>query len=129
MNLKLLFGVSLVIISLVVGKITTITFILYFNYPWGRYLSLAIYLLSWLLLLTGIYICGVEGAGYIKKVYKYFSYKHYHEHVKRYSRDVGHYAMEAGRKYRENMKSRIKKRKIYKNKNHNDIKEMKQEAR
>lgn len=83
MNLKLMFGIVLVIVSFLIGKITAATFILYIKSPSGRYLSIGIYLASWIMLFIGVYICGVEGAEYVKKIYEYFSYKYYHEHVKR----------------------------------------------
>lgn len=83
MNLKLIFGIVLVIVSFLIGKIATATFVLYIKSQFGRYLSIGVYLISWVMLFAGVYICGVEGAEYIKKIYEYFSYKYYHEHVKR----------------------------------------------
>lgn len=84
MNPKLALGLMLVLVSLIVGKITTVSFILIYDNKFWRYLSLIVYIISWPVILLGAYICGVEGAPYLEKIYKYFNYKHYHHHAKRW---------------------------------------------
>lgn len=83
MNAKLLFGLILVAASLIIGKITTVLFMVYFGNKLFRYIDLLIYILTWPMLIFGVYICGIEGTEYIKRIYCYFSYKYYHEHLKR----------------------------------------------
>lgn len=82
MNLKLILGLSLVLISLIAGKITTFVFILNYNETFWRYLSIMGYITSWLVLFLGVYICGIEGKDYIQRIYQYFNYKYYHSHAK-----------------------------------------------
>lgn len=82
MNWKLLLGIFVVIASLVIGKITLVLFILDFNDLFIRYSMVVIYVLSWPALIFGVYVCGVEGAEYVRRIYQFFSYRYYHEHIK-----------------------------------------------
>lgn len=84
MNLKLALGVALVLVSLIIGKITTIAFVLYINDPFMRYFTLIVYIISWPVIVLGGYICGVEGAPYLERIYQYFNYKYYHYHAKKW---------------------------------------------
>lgn len=84
MNLKLILGLSLVLISIIAGKITTFVFILNYNEAFWRYLSIIVYIISWAVLFLGVYICGIEGKEYIQRIYQYFNYRYYHSHAKRW---------------------------------------------
>ncbi|PIN87294.1 hypothetical protein COV19_00220 [Candidatus Woesearchaeota archaeon CG10_big_fil_rev_8_21_14_0_10_44_13] len=84
MNPKLFLGLALVLVSLIIGKITTVSFILFYDSRLWRYLSLIVYIISWPVIVLGAYICGVEGAPYLEKIYRYFNYKYYHYHAKKW---------------------------------------------
>jgi len=74
-------GVVLIILNFVLGKITTFTMILYYNNKSIFWLSIIGYVVSWLMLFAGLYLCGREGYNYAKELYKeYISYK---ENVRR----------------------------------------------
>jgi hypothetical protein len=73
-------GVGLVLFSLLLGKITTATFIFYFSHPVIRWSSVIIYFLSWPMLILGAWWVGSE---YYARIKRYVSYRFYHESVKR----------------------------------------------
>ena len=110
---KFYLGIILIIVSFIIGKITTATFIIYFNNQLLKWISLIIYIISWPMLILGIWWIGEEYASMIKK---YISYKFYHESAKRgarkavhstkrLSKKVGHKTKQASKK----ITSRIKK--------------------
>jgi len=57
---KFYLGAVLILISLIIGKITTITFFFHFDDPFIRNISIIIYLISWPLLIIGVYWIGKE---------------------------------------------------------------------
>ena len=92
---KFYFGIVLVVLSLVIGKITTATFIIYRGDSFIRWLSVVIYAISWPMLIIGIWWVGEE---YAKAIKRYFSYKFYHEHAKKGGKRVVHHTREGTRK-------------------------------
>lgn len=79
-TIKFYLGIIFIILSLIIGKVTFVTFFLYIDDPTNRYLSILAYLLSWPLLIIGIWWVGQE---YAKAVRKYASYQFYHESLKK----------------------------------------------
>ncbi len=78
-TLKFYLGAVLFIFSLILGKITLTTFIVYYKISWIRWLSLIVYIISWPMLIIGVWWVGKE---YAKALNKYFSYKFYHKSLK-----------------------------------------------
>jgi hypothetical protein len=73
-------GIILVIISIIVGKITQVTFLLYINNPTIMYGSIIIYLISWIPFLIGGWWIGKE---YYYKIKRYTQYRFYHHTAKK----------------------------------------------
>ena len=69
-----------IVLSLIIGKITSLTFIFYFQDSNIRNISLVIYLLSWPMLGIGAWWAGKEC---VECVNKYFDYKFYHQESKK----------------------------------------------
>ncbi len=64
MDKRFLVGVALIVLSLVIGKITTVVFVVYF---WNRtvfWTAMVAYLVTWAMLFVGLYLCGKEGLKY-----------------------------------------------------------------
>ncbi len=76
---KFYFGIILIAVSLIIGKITQITFLFHYNDPTIRWTALTIYILSWIPFFIGAWWVGKE---YTKAIRKYFSYKYYHQTIK-----------------------------------------------
>lgn len=72
-------GIIMVIGSLLLGKLVLISFVVYFNIPFIRWLSIIIYLLSWPMLFIGVWWVGKE---YAKALHRYFSYHFYQQSLK-----------------------------------------------
>ena len=73
---KFSIGIALIIASLIVGKITQTTFVIYFNNVFIRKLSVIIYILSWLPFILGIAWAGME---YANKYNRIFTFKYYQD--------------------------------------------------
>ena len=78
-------GVLLVILSFVIGKITTATVVIYFENMLIKWASIIVYILSWPMLIIGFIWIGEE---YSASIRKYISYRFYHESVKKGTRNV-----------------------------------------
>ena len=115
---KFYLGILLIVISFIIGKITTATFIIYFNQPLFKWVSLTNYILSWPMLIIGIWWIGEE---YTNMIRKYMSYKFYHESAKKgakkvvhntrkLGKQVSHKTKKAGKKITTHIKKKIKKR-------------------
>ncbi len=76
---KFYIGIVLIISSLIIGKITQATFVIYFTNDFIRKLSVIIYILSWLPFILGITWAGME---YAKKYNRFFTFKYYKNKVK-----------------------------------------------
>jgi hypothetical protein len=73
---KFYLGVFMILLSLVIGKITQATFIVYFNNVLIRRISIIIYLISWPMFLWGIWAVGRE---YGEKLQRYFKISYYRD--------------------------------------------------
>ena len=73
---KIYVGIGLIISSLIIGKITQVTFVVYFNNDFTRKLSIIIYIISWLPLILGIAWAGME---YFHKYNRFFTFKYYRD--------------------------------------------------
>ena len=73
---KFYVGILLVLVSLVLGGITKIIFFLYFEDLFIKWTSVVIYIISWPMLIIGIYWVGKDYADALKK---YFKLKFYRE--------------------------------------------------
>lgn len=76
---KFYVGLGLIISSLIIGKITQTTFIIYFTNDFIRKLSVIVYILSWPPFLLGIAWAGME---YVKKYNRFFTFKYYKNKIK-----------------------------------------------
>ena len=76
---KFYIGIVLIISSLIVGKVTQATFVIYFDNDFIRKLSVIIYIASWLLFIIGIALAGME---YAKKYNRFFTFKYYKDKIK-----------------------------------------------
>lgn len=72
-------GIFLIVASLIIGKITQIVFFLYLDNFWLVWTSVIIYILSWPMMILGIWWVGKE---YADKIKKYADYKFYHQSLK-----------------------------------------------
>lgn len=71
---KFYIGIWLIIISLIIGKITQTTFIIYFTNDFIRNLSVIVYIISWPPFILGIAWAGME---YADKYNRYFTLTYY----------------------------------------------------
>ncbi len=75
---KFYIGLALIISSLIIGKITQATFVIYFTNDFVRKLSVIIYIISWPPLILGIAWAGIE---YVKKYNRFFTFKYYKDKI------------------------------------------------
>ena len=73
---KFSLGVGLIVLSFAVAQFAKVTFLLYITDSTSRNGSIALYVISWLLLFVGIWCIGTE---YHASVRKYTTLKFYHE--------------------------------------------------
>ncbi len=76
---KFYIGIALIISSLIIGKITQATFVIYFTNDFIRKLSAIVYIISWPPLILGIAWAGIE---YVNKYNRFFTFKYYREKIK-----------------------------------------------
>ena len=84
---KFLFGVILIVISLVLGKAVLIPLVLFPGSDAWRLSMILMYAFSWVLILTGIYFAGLEGWCLATHKYKEYHRRTIHK-VKENSRKV-----------------------------------------
>lgn len=109
---KFYLGIVFVVVSLIVGKVTTILFFVNIDNGTIRWVSLIVYLLSWPFLVMGIWWVGQEYAASIKK---YFTYHFYGEKVKNKTRKAISTMETKLRKPRQRLKEKTQEA-IYKTK-------------
>jgi len=80
-------GLVLIIISLVLGKLVLIPVIIFPGSNTWRISMIAVYAISWLMIIPGIYLAGIEGYRLVKHKYKEYKHKTIH-HVKEKSRNA-----------------------------------------
>ena len=76
---KFYIGIVLIISSLIIGKTTQATFVIYFTNEFIRTLSVIIYIISWIPFILGIAWAGME---YVNKYNRFFTVKYYREKFK-----------------------------------------------
>ncbi len=76
---KFYIGLALIISSLIVGKITQATFVIYFTNDFIRKMSVIIYIVSWPPFILGIAWAGME---YADKYNRFFTFKYYKDKIK-----------------------------------------------
>jgi hypothetical protein len=86
-SLKFIWGVVLVVLSLILGGVAKVFFILYLDNQLIVWSMVALYIISWPMLVLGVWWVGKEYANSIKR---YFHYKYYHKYVQAGSRKVYH---------------------------------------
>ena len=64
-------GIALIVISFIIGNLAKFFFVIYFSLERIRWISLVVYVLSWLPLLLGIWWAGREA---YEEISRYFSY-------------------------------------------------------
>jgi len=106
---KFYIGVVLILLSLIIGGVTKITLILYLASPekvtWNSFLvSLIIYIISWPMLLWGIWWTGRETYEALKR---YFSYRYYHHSIKEGTKRAYHHT----KILKEKVKGRLRRKK------------------
>ena len=72
-------GIGLIISSLIIGKVTQTTFIIYFTNDFIRNLSVIVYVISWIPFILGIAWAGME---YVNKYNRFFTFKYYINKIK-----------------------------------------------
>ena len=77
---KFYLGIIFVVLSLIIGKVSQISFIIYFKDPFICWLSVIIYILSWPPFIIGVWWIGKE---YAEAIQRYFSYKFYHRSLRK----------------------------------------------
>lgn len=102
---KFYLGIILILLSFIIGKITTIMFFIYFDDKYLRWLALAVYLLSWPMLLWGAWWLGKESYDKLKK---YLRYQFYRESIKNRTAKAYHAAKEKTWRFGESAKTRTK---------------------
>lgn len=114
-SLKFYWGIVFIVLSLILGFITKLIFVLYFSDQYVQLLSAVIYLLSWILLIVGVWWVGKE---YAESLKRYFQYHYYHEHLKRGTHKVyqatkvfREKTQERTNRIREKVKDRLGKKK------------------
>ena len=108
-SIRFYLGVAFIIISLVLGKATTALFFIYYQDPFLRWVSLAVYVLSWPLLFLGIWWAGRE---YYSQFKKYTSYQYYHQSLQRGTKKVYHKTKELGLQAREKVRQKIHEKRL-----------------
>ena len=114
LSIKFYVGILFVALSLIIGKITTFMFLYYFNDMKIRWAAIIIYILSWPLLILGVYWIGKEYSASIKK---YITYQYYHESIKSGTRKALYKTKQIGSSVKNrfdekfHMKFNLKKRK------------------
>jgi hypothetical protein len=76
---KFYIGITLIISSLIVGKITQAIFVIYFTDEFIRKLSVIIYIITWPPFIMGIAWAGIE---YVNKYNRFFTLKFYKDKIR-----------------------------------------------
>jgi len=79
LSTKFWIGTVFIILSLVLGKITQAVFIIFFSDAILRWISIIVYIISWPMLIIGVWWVGKE---YAQAITKYFSYRFYGQKAK-----------------------------------------------
>ena len=100
---KFYIGMAFIIVSFVIGLLTHITFVLFFNNALILWLSVIIYVLSWLMLALGAWWVGKE---YYDKIKKYTNLKFYEQSLKEGTKKAYIITKEKTTKFRDEAKAK-----------------------
>ncbi len=103
---KFYVGIVLIIASLIAGGIIKVLLLLYLNHPVLWWTLLIIYILTWPILVWGIWWAGKE---YADKIKRYVSYRFYHESLKEGTRRVAVHARDRTKKFAVNARAQTKR--------------------
>lgn len=104
-SFKFYLGIVIIILSFVIGNLMKLFFVLFFFDKLIMWLSVIIYILSWIMLAWGIWWAGKETYEALKK---YFSYRYYHESVKKGAKRAYHKTRHVSSKVGHRVKSKVK---------------------
>lgn len=96
-------GAVLIALSLILGKLVLVPMILFPVDEVWRMSMLIIYVFSWIILMIGIYLCGMEGYRFVKNVY--------HAYQQKTITKVKHHSKRAAQKTVQAIKSKMQKKK------------------
>ncbi len=105
-TLKFIWGIILIIFSLLLGILTKIFMFVYLNNEKVFWSIVVVYILSWPMLILGIWWAGKE---YAESLRKYFQYKYYHRHVKVKTKKAYHATKERTRRIKNHAKVKTAK--------------------
>lgn len=97
-------GVLLVVFSFIVAKTVQVVFFLYFDNLFWRWFSVVVYILTWPMLIMGVWWMGKE---YAEQLRKYFQYKFYREAMKNKTRAAYLKTKERTKIIKEKVKSKL----------------------
>jgi len=96
-------GAALVILSMIIGVIAKFLIFVYISNPFWFWFNVAIYIVSWPILILGGWWVGKE---YADKIRRYASYKFYQEELKKGTTKMYHLTKEKTNKLREGTRLR-----------------------
>ncbi len=88
-------GIILIIANFILAKIATILLLMYYNKPAMVWIAIISYILTWFMLLIGVWWVGKE---YAAAFNRYFTYKFYHESLKEGTKKMTAGMKEGGQK-------------------------------
>lgn len=94
LTIRFVIGVILIITSLVLGKLILIPLLLFPVSANWRIAMISVYIFSWIILLIGIYISGIETYNFIKFKYDEYGQRTIHN-VRRHGRAVARHTAKA----------------------------------
>jgi hypothetical protein len=106
-TVKFIAGVVLILISLVLGKLVLVPIVLFPGSNAWRTSMIIVYIFSWLLLLAGIALAGIEGFKLATHKYRQYQRKTIHT-VKRQGRKAAHNTRKAARHTKNAAKHTVK---------------------
>lgn len=108
LHVRFYLGMVFIIVSLILGALAKISFIIYLNNEHIRWTSIIIYIISWPLLIIGGWWVGSE---YYCLIKRYVSYKFYHEKIKSGTKTIYQQTEAKGKKIHTKVKAKIPKKK------------------
>ena len=105
-TLKFIWGIILIIFSLLLGILTKIFMFVYLNNKKVFWSIVVVYILSWPMLIIGIWWAGKE---YAESLRKYFQYKYYHRHMKVKTKKAYHVTKERTRRIKNHAKEKTRR--------------------
>jgi uncharacterized protein YacL len=107
-TVKFIAGVALIVVSLILGKLVLVPILLFPGSDAWRTWMIIVYVFSWVLLLVGVVLAGVEGFKLATHKYKEYKKKTIHT-VKNHGKKAAHHTKKAAKKAAMNTKKAAKK--------------------